>query len=76
MNLRSSAMTAFSQLDATTVRSLPGEQLLLFRVCLGRKAARLIDAELDRRATQAAFPGAVVEPAVRETKRSRARRAA
>lgn len=70
-------MTAFAQLDTATVRSLPGEQLLLFRVLLGRKAARLIDAELDRRATHATFADAAVEPAATRTaKPSRRRRAA
>ncbi len=70
-------MTAFVQLDVDAVRSLPGEQLLVFRVLLGRKVARVIDAELDRRATQATCPAAVIEPqGSHAAKPARRRRAA
>lgn len=70
-------MNAFAHVDASSIRSLPGEQLLAFRVLLGRKVARLIDAELDRRATHATCPETAIEPAAsRNAKHSRRQRAA
>ncbi|MGE3106890.1 MAG: hypothetical protein AB7G11_10245 [Phycisphaerales bacterium] len=70
-------MNAYAQLDASTLRSLPGEQLLVYRVLLGRKVARLIDAELDRRATAATFPGAMIEtPVARSGRAARRKHAA
>lgn len=70
-------MNAFAQLDASEVRSLPGEQLLAIRVLMGRKVSRLIDAELDRRATETTCPAAVVESSANvQAKSVRRRRAA
>jgi len=58
------------------VQDMPGEQLLLLRVVMGRKAARVVSAELDRRATLAILPEAAVAHAAVVAKPSRRRQAA
>ncbi|MBC7772169.1 MAG: hypothetical protein H7210_06730 [Pyrinomonadaceae bacterium] len=53
-------MTALIALDPSSVQSLPGESLLLMRIMLGRKASRLVSAELDRRAMHSTCSATVV----------------
>lgn len=69
-------MTAAIALDPTAVQSLPGESLLLMRIMLGRKAARLVAAELDRRAMHATCPSGAVTQSSRAAKPSSRRRKA
>lgn len=69
-------MTALIALDPTAVQSLPGESLLLIRIMLGRKASRLVAAELDRRATYSTCPATVVAEAPRAAKPGTRRRKA
>jgi hypothetical protein len=69
-------MTALIALDPSAVQSLPGESLLLMRIMLGRKASRLVSAELDRRATHATSSATVVTQATRSAKPAARRRKA
>jgi len=69
-------MTASIALDPATVQTLPGESLLLMRIMLGRKASRLVSAELDRRAMRASCPDGCVAAARSASKPASRRRKA